>query len=270
VNGSIEGHRALVTGAGSGIGRAIALALAARGARVAIGDIDKAAAARTLEQVKDGVLLEGDVADSTTVSGWLARIRDEWGGLEILVNNASTLDVPEQVQERTRAIAQELLSGQGHRTPMDATLLLDDALWTRTLAVQLSGTFFCTREALRLMTPARYGRIVNMASIGGVSGIAGAPHLSAAAGGVISFTKSVASELIPFGVTVNAVAPGWIDTPALAPYMKGYMLQATLARIPLARLGTPEEVVPAVLLFVDPANGYTTGQVVSPNGGAVF
>jgi len=268
--GSIEGHRALVTGAGSGIGRAIARALAERGARVAVEDPDKSRAEQTFGGLPgEPMLLEGDVADSLAVVGWLERILDEWGGLEILVTHGGHVEVPEEVVRRAKIVAHERLSGQGHRTPLDATVLLDDGLWRSTVESHLGGTFFCVREALRLMTPARYGRIVTMASIGGLSGLMGAPHHNAASGGVIAFTKSVAREVIPFGITVNCIAPGWTDTPLLAG-MDEFMRRSTLAQIPVCRYGTPEEVVPSALLFVDPDNGYMTGQVVSPHGGAVY
>lgn len=269
--GSIEGHRALVTGGASGIGRAIATALAERGARVGLLDIDKARLHQTSEALgaSCALALEVDVADSRAVRNAFDRVRDDWGGLEILVCSAGYMELPPQVQERARRIAEEVLSGRGFRTPMDATIDLDDALWRRTIEVHLGGTFFCNREALRLMTPLRYGRIVNLSSIGALDGFAGVPHHSAAAGGILAFTRSVAREIMPFGVTVNAIAPGWIETPMLA-QLDSFLRQSTLARIPLSRFGQPEEVVPAALMLVDPDNSYMTGQVLSPNGGSVY
>jgi 3-oxoacyl-[acyl-carrier protein] reductase len=161
------------------------------------------------------------------------------------------------------------MSGKGQQTPLDATVSLSDAGWSRMLAVHLNGTFFCTREALRWMTPARYGRIVNLGSIGGTTGLAMVPHYCAAKGGIIAFTKSVAREVMPFGITVNAIAPGFIDTPLLDPF-DALTRMAVLSAIPMGRFGRPEEVVPSAMLLVDPKNAFMTGQVISPNGGQVI
>jgi 3-oxoacyl-[acyl-carrier protein] reductase len=268
--GKLDGQRALVTGAGSGLGRAISLALAAEGAEVAVEDLDKKRAESVLAELEGrGFALEGDVADPERVREWFAEIQSRFGGLEILVNNAGFVDARDDLMERSRAIAQEVLSGQGQKTALDATTTLSDEAWGRMLAVHLNGTFYCTREALKLMTPARYGRIVSMASIGATTGIAAVPHYSAAKGGIVSLMRSVAREVIALGITANAVAPGYIDTPLLD-VMDDMSRAVTIAGIPMGRLGKVEEVVPTVLLLVDPANTFMTGQVLSPNGGQVI
>jgi NAD(P)-dependent dehydrogenase (short-subunit alcohol dehydrogenase family) len=122
---------------------------------------------------------------------------------------------------------------------------------------------------LKLMQPSRYGRIVNLASIAATTGIPLSPHYSAAKGGIVSFTKAVAREVLPFGITVNAIAPGYIDTPLLDPANE-FTRMIIVGGIPMGRLGNPEEVVPSALLLVDPDNGFMTGQVISPNGGQVI
>jgi 3-oxoacyl-[acyl-carrier protein] reductase len=269
--GRLEGQWALVTGGGSGLGRAIAHAFAAEGAQVAIADLDAGRAADVVKQISGrGLALGGDVADAKVVAGWFAALKQANGGrLDVLVNNAGYVDSNPDLLERSRTIAGEVLSGQGQQTPLDATLSLSDEDWARMLAVHLSGTFYCTREALRWMTPARYGRIVNMASIAATTGLAMAPHYCAAKGGIVSFTKSVAREVMAFGITVNAIAPGFIETPLLDVF-DPLLRMAIQGGIPMGRFGRPEEVLPSALLLVDPENAFMTGQVISPNGGQVI
>jgi 3-oxoacyl-[acyl-carrier protein] reductase len=266
----LDGHHALVTGAGSGLGRAITLALAREGVKVAVEDLDKDRAEQVLEEIDgQGLALEGDVSAPDRVREWFEQIRARFGRLEILVNNAGHADAARDVQDRAERIAREMLTGQGQRTALDATTTLSDEGWQRMIAVHLNGTFYCTREALKLMTAARYGRIVNMASIAATTGIAGAPAYCAAKGGIASFTKAVAREVLGLGITVNAVAPGYIDTPLLS-LMTGFTRTMAIAGIPMARLGRVSEVVPSVLLLVDPENSFMTGQIISPNGGQVI
>jgi 3-oxoacyl-[acyl-carrier protein] reductase len=265
--GRLDRHRAVVTGGASGIGLGIARAYAAEGARVAIADLDKARAEAAVREVGgESLLLEGDVSDPRTVRGWFERIQREWGGLEILVNNAGSGEYRKELEPRIQAITQEVLSGGPQQTALDATSTLSDDDWSRMLGVHLNGTFYCTREALRIMTPARYGRIVNMASVAGTMGLGAAPAYSAAKGGIISFTRAVSKEVVGLGITVNAIAPGFIDTPLLDPVDDLVRLGFT-AQIPMRRFGTVDEIVPTALLLADPANSYMTGQVISPNGG---
>ncbi len=265
--GCLDGHRAVVTGGASGLGLGIARAYADEGARVAIADLDKDAAEAAVRELGGGsLLLEGDVSDPRTVRGWFERIEREWGSLEILVNNAGIIEYRKELEPRIQAITQEVLSGGPQKTALDAVSTLSDEDWSRMLGVHLDGTFYCTREALRIMTPARYGRIVNMASVAATMGIGAAPAYSAAKGGIISLTRAVAREVVGLGITVNAIAPGFIDTPFLEPIDDLVRLGFT-AQIPMRRFGTVEEIIPTALLLADPANGYMTGQVISPNGG---
>ena len=268
--GRLDGQTALVTGAGSGLGRAIAHALAEAGAQVAVTDLDAARAERTCAELGGrGFALAGDVADPDSVRAWFAETLRRSGRLEILVNNAGHVDAKPELQERGRRIAEEVMSGRGQQTPLDATATLTDREWRRMLAVHLDGTFFCTREALRAMTAQRYGRIVNMASIAGLTGIASVPHYSAAKGAIIAFTKAVAREVARLGITVNAIAPGYIETPLLGA-IDAFGRAMITASVPMGRFGRPEEVVPSAMMLVDPASAFLTGQVVSPNGGEVM
>ena len=143
---------------------------------------------------------------------------------------------------------------------------MEDGVWRRTLAIHLDGTFHCTREALKVMEVRRRGKIINMASIAGTTGLAGSPDYCAAKGGIIAFTKSVAKEVAHLGIQVNALAPGFIDTPLLDE-MSPAMKTMFLAQTPLGRLGTAEEIAAAALYLASPAADFVTGQVLSPNGG---
>jgi 3-oxoacyl-[acyl-carrier protein] reductase len=273
----LDGQVAFVTGAGSGIGREIALAFAGAGARVAVNDLRRAAAeAVQAELVAQGraacAPLCGDVADPAAVRGWFAAIAATTGGrLDVLVNNAGYADADPETSARLAQQIHELLAGGRPTTPLEATRRLSDERWTRMLAVHLNGTFFCTREALGLMQPRRSGRIINMASIAGTTGIAGHPHYSAAKAGIIGFTKAVAREVGPQGILVNAIAPGYIDTPILDVLGEQRTAQTALLAMqtPLGRLGEAREVAATALFLAGPGGSYFTGQVLSPNGGLV-
>ena len=265
----IKGHHALITGAGSGMGRALAHAFASEGAQVAIADINADQAAAVLEEIKgQGMVLQGDVSNSQTVRKWFDEIHGKFGSLEILVNNAGHSSNREGIQDRIALITNEIMTSGQQKTPYDATTTLSDEEWQRMIAVHLTGTFYCTREALKLMTPARYGRIINQASVGGTAGITCAAEYSAAKGGIISFTKSVAKEVAAFGITVNAMAPGYIDTPFLS-HMTDTSKAVITSCTPMLRYGNISEIVPFILLLADPDNSFMTGQVISPNGGLV-
>ncbi len=143
---------------------------------------------------------------------------------------------------------------------------MSDSQWRRTLSIHLDGTFYCTREALKIMEPKGSGRIINMASIAGTTGLLGAPDYSAAKAGIIGLTKAVAREVIGRGIYVNAIAPGYIDTPLLD-MLTEPMRQVLIAQTPLGRLGTPQEVAALALYLASDESTYTVGQVISPNGG---
>jgi 3-oxoacyl-[acyl-carrier protein] reductase len=276
--GDLDGRIALVTGAGSGLGREIARTFARAGARVAVNDVRAEAAASVHEEL--GALgadvacgpLVGDVSDSAQVRGWFEALARATGGrLDVLVNNAGYADNDPESQARMARQVEELMAGGRPTTALDTTRRMSDERWTRMLAVHLNGTFFCSREALGLMVARGGGRIINMASIAGTTGIAGATHYSAAKGGIIGFTKALAREVGGQGILVNAIAPGYIDTPLLDVLGEQRAAQTVLIAMQtlLGRLGEAREVAATALFLAGPGGSYFTGQVLSPNGGLV-
>jgi len=190
----------------------------------------------------------------------------------VLVNNAGYADVDPETHARMRRQIEELTAGGPVVTALDATRRMTDERWTRMLAVHLNGTFFCSREALGLMVPQRSGRIINMASIAGTTGIAGVTHYSAAKGGIVAFTKALAREVGPQGILVNAIAPGYIDTPLLDVMGDQRAMQTAMIALQTAvgRLGEAREIAATALFLAGPGASYFTGQVLSPNGGLVI
>jgi 3-oxoacyl-[acyl-carrier protein] reductase len=266
----LEGKVALVTGAGSGIGRAIALAFAREGAMLALNDIREEAAQAVADEIAAAggraMAVPADVADGRAVLKMFTRFLTVWDTLDVLVNNAGTVFLAPHVIANFEKLAAEALSGAPPTTALEATKTMEDGVWRRTLAIHLDGTFHCTREALKVMEVRRRGKIVNMASIAGTTGLAGSPDYCAAKGGIIAFTKSVAKEVAHLGIQVNALAPGFIDTPLLDELSPTMKMMFT-AQTPLGRLGTAEEIAAAALYLASPGADFVTGQVLSPNGG---
>ena len=264
---SLAGRVAVVTGGGSGIGEATCIRLADDGARVAVLDIDEGAAELTAKLAGDGLAVVADVTDPAAVEAALARVEGELGPVDVWVNNAGISGGP--VSERVNPRAEQQLAeaaGGEVTTALDSLVRMEDEEWRRMLSVHLDGTFYGTGAAARSMAPRGTGAIVNVASICGIGGCTGHPHYSAAKGGIIAFTRTVARELIRQNVRVNAVAPGFVDTPlvaALSPAMRATML----AQTPVGRLGTVAEIAAAALYLAAPEADFVTGQVLSPNGG---
>jgi 3-oxoacyl-[acyl-carrier protein] reductase len=265
----LDGRVALITGAGSGLGREIALTFAREGARVAINDLRKEAAEQTAEEIRalggEPMVLVADVSDSVEVRAMFGDLISQWHTLDLLVNNAGMVLVTDEVKARLNQAAAEAVSGTA-ATVIGAASNMTDSQWRRTLSVHLDGTFYCTREALAVMEAKRSGKIINIASVAGISGLMGSPDYSAAKAGIIGFTKAVAREAIRCGVYVNAIAPGFIDTPLLN-VMDGSARQLTLLQIPIGRLGTAAEVAALALYLAGDDSSYVVGQVISPNGG---
>ena len=267
---------ALVTGGGSGIGRAIALTFAAEGARVVVNDVRRAAAEDTLAAMgpaaSRGRAIEADVSDSARVKAMFAEIEREMGGLDVLVNNAGIAETAPGERERLGKIGEarlrEMMSGEGIQTHWDVTERMTDEAWSRMLAVHLNGTFFCTREALRIMSRQGRGAIVNLSSVA-AWGLETVPHYSAAKGGILAFTRAVAREVGSRGIRVNAICPGYIDTPMTAP-MSPMARAAIIARTPLGRTGEAREVALTALFLASDDGAFYTGQWLSPNGGLMI
>jgi 3-oxoacyl-[acyl-carrier protein] reductase len=268
--GRLDDKLALVTGGARGIGAAIARRFAQEGARVLVNDL-RAEAAEKLAAALGGEAYPADVADPDAVRAMFAELARRHRRLDVLVNNAgvSGLEADDARAKRGRETmlrqAAELAAGGPVRTHHDTTLELGDAEWRRMLAVHLDGTFYCTREALRIMAPQGSGAIVNMGSIMGTAGGAGAPHYCAAKAGILGLTRAHARELATRGIRVNAIAPGWIDTDMLAPLAEVKPLIAL--QTPLGRLGEADDVAWAAVYLASEEARYVTGQVLSPNGG---
>jgi 3-oxoacyl-[acyl-carrier protein] reductase len=271
----LEGKVALVTGGGSGIGREICLAFAREGAHVAVNDIKPASIGETIRAMGEAgaraLAAPADVGDSARVAEMFAAITGRYPTLDILVNNAGIGEVPGRGEaERTNRIVetriQEAMSGGPIRTPWHATQRLDDAAWDAMLRTHLYGTFYCSREALKVMEAKGRGRIVNMASIAATLGLEGAPHYSAAKAGILGFTRSLAREVGTSGITVNAIAPGFIETP-MTDVLSPLMRQMWIANTPLQKSGVPADIAMAAVYLASDEAGFVTGQILSPNGG---
>ena len=239
---------ALVTGSGRGIGRAIALALAAQGAHLVINDVDAASAEATAADIRalgrEALVAGANVVEEAQVEAMIEAIMERFGRLDVLVNNAGL----------TR----------------DGLLIrMKEDQWDLVLDVNLKGAFLCTKTAARPMMKARHGRIVNIASVAGITGNPGQANYSASKGGLIALTKTTALELATRGITCNAVAPGFIET-AMTQQLAEEVREGWMKRIPLARAGTAEDVAAAVCFLAGPASTYVTGQVLVVDGGMVM
>ena len=265
---SLEGKVAAVTGGASGIGEATCMRLAAEGARVAVLDLDEQAAGLTAKLAGDGLAVKADVSDSAAVDRALAEVERELGPVDVWVNNAGIPGDSARVNARIEKQIEEMGSGSVS-TPLDALVGVSDEEWRRMLAVHLDGTFYGTRAAARSMTARGTGSIVNVASICGIEGCTGFPQYSAAKGGILAFTRSVAKELIQQGVRVNAIAPGFVETPMALGAMSDVLLAATAMQTPLGRLARPEEIAAAIVFLAGDDSSFFVGETVSPNGGMV-
>ncbi len=239
----LDGKTAIVTGAAQGIGYAIARRFSAEGARVAIVDVDLDGAQRAADEIGGSAIAVGaDVARADEVDRAFAEVVDRFGGVDILVNNAGIVGTDRPVRD------------------------LDEADWNRVLDINLKGTFLCSRAAVRHMIPKRAGVIVSLASISGKEGNANMAPYSVSKAGVICFTKTLAKEVLSEGIRVNCVAPALIDTPILQG-MERERVDFLTSKIPLGRLGRPEEVAATILFLASEESTFTTGQCFDVSGG---
>lgn len=236
---------AIVTGAGQGIGRAIAVRLAAEGAQVAVADLNPDTARQTAAELGNGSIgLRTDVTDRSSVEEAVERVRERFGHIDVLVNDA----------------------GWDKAGPFVES---DPADWDRAIQIDLYGVLNMCRAVLPAMVAAGSGRIVNIASDAGRVGSSGEAVYSAAKGGVIAFTKTVAREMARYGITANCVSPGPTDTALFAAVTDGNprLRESLIKAIPLRRLAQPEDLANAVAFFAAPASSYITGQTLSVSGG---
>ncbi len=246
---NFSGRVALVTGSSSGIGAATARELAAGGAAVAVhyrGNAEGAESVATAIRAAGGVcgLYQADVGDAEQAAALVKRVQDELGGLDILVNNAGT-------------------------TRDNLLLTMKEDEWDAVITTNLKSLYAVTKAALRGMVRKRWGRIINLTSVVGLSGQAGQTNYAASKAGVVGFTKSLAREVASRNITVNAVAPGFVPT-ALTDVLSPEQRESILKSTPLGRMGTAEEVAWAVAFLADERSGFITGHVLSVDGGLVM
>ena len=240
------GKVALVTGSGRGIGKAIAMKLAETGATLVLNDVgDSAPAEQTVTEIKNlnrqATVVMADVSSSADVNRMVETAIATFGKIDILVNNAGI-------------------------TRDQLTMKMTDEEWDKVLAIDLKSVFLCTRAVLRPMLKQRSGRIISMSSVVGIIGNTGQANYAAAKAGIIGFTKTIAKEVASRGITVNAVAPGFIDTP-MTQTLPAERKQALLANIPLGYLGTPRDIAETVAFLASEEARYITGQVITVDGG---
>ena len=243
------GRVAVVTGGGRGIGRAVAVRLAKEGANVAISyRSNERAAEETAALVREAgakcQTFKGDVASPEDVNALIKGTQEAFGRLDILVNNAGT-------------------------TRDNLMLRMKEEEFDEVISTNLKGTYLCTRAVLRAMVRARWGRIVNVSSVVGISGNAGQANYSASKAGILGFTKSVAREVAARGITVNAVAPGYVET-ELTSGLSDEIKSSIKGQVPMGRFGAPEDISEAVAFLVGEGAAYVTGQTLTVDGGMVM
>jgi len=273
-----EGKVALVTGGSEGLGKGIAEAFAREDARIAINGRNKEKLAHAVDEVRAStgasaatvIGVAGDIGDSAEVAAMFAQVLAAFGTLDVLINNAArTPSGPESARARLEAM--ELMTTPVAKHSIHVTREMSDETWLGMINTNLNGLFYCTREALKIMEPKGYGKIVNIASIAGISALSfHSPHYSASKGGMVAFTRSVAVEVIGAGINVNCIAAGGVATEGWNEFLaRGGEKAAAqiLQMIPAGRMGTIQEFASLALFLSSDDAAYLVGQVISPNGG---
>ena len=245
---SLKGKVAFITGSAQGIGKAIALKLAEFGADIVIGDLNSDAIEETVKEIEAmGVNVFGDICDVTStesVNSFLEKAKEKVGNIDILVNNAGI-------------------------TKDTFLMRMDEKTWEIVLKVNLTGAFNVTKAVIRDMARKKFGRIINISSVVGVMGNAGQANYAASKAGLIGFTKSVAKEYAKKSITVNAIAPGFIET-KMTEKLSEDVKKEYYKGIPMQRFGKPEDVANAVVFLASDLSSYITGQVIKVDGGMVM
>jgi len=244
----LEGKAALITGGARGIGKEIAMVFAKHGANIAICDVNLEEAEKTAKEIQDmgrgSVAFKADVTDSRQVQDMVDKILDKFSKIDILINNAGI-------------------------TKDNLLLRMSEEEWDKVIAVNLKGTFVCTKLVSKVMLKQRSGKIVNLASIIGIMGNAGQANYAASKAGIIGLTKSVAKELASRNICVNAIAPGFIRTD-MTSRLPEEVQKKMLSVIPLARFGEAKDVADLALFLSSESSSYITGQVIQVDGGMVM
>lgn len=264
---------ALITGGSRGLGASIAKHFSNEGAKIILCDIDIKKATEMASEL-NGKAYFMDVSDSKNVKDIFSNIRSEFNQLDILVNNAgingfeNRQDLLDERMKVNNLQNKEFSETGKINSHFDVTVSMKDDDWHKMIAVHLNGTFFCTREALKIMNNQESGSIINMGSVLGTTGGPSSPHYSAAKAGILGFTRATARELASRNIRVNAIAPGYIDTDMTKSL--GDVKKIVKSATPMKRFGVVEDIAWAAVYLASEESKFLTGQTISPNGGFVM
>ena len=269
----LNGKTAVITGGAKGLGRSIAEKFHEEGCKIIICDVLSSEAHKVAKNLK-GKSFELDVSDSKKVSSIFNDINKLYDKIDILINNAGINGFenrPDIIEERiniNKAQIREYSENKIIDTHFDVTVNMTDFDWFKMINTHLSGTFFCTREALKIMNKSNSGSIINMGSVLGTTGGPSSPHYSAAKGGILAYTRALARELASRNIRVNAIAPGYIDTDMTNNL--GYVKDIVKSQTPMKKFGVAEDIAWAAVYLASDEAKFMTGQTISPNGGFVM
>ena len=269
----LNGKIAVITGGAKGLGRSIAEKFYEEGCEIIICDVLSSEAHKVAKNLK-GKSFGLDVSDSKQVLDVFNDINNLYNKIDILVNNAGINGFenrPDIIEERNRinkAQIREYSENKTIDTHFDVTVNMSDFDWFKMINTHLSGTFFCTREALKIMNKYNSGSIINMGSVLGTTGGPSSPHYSAAKGGILAYTRALARELASRNIRVNSIAPGYIDTD-MTNHL-GYVKELIKSQTPMKKFGVSQDIAWAAVYLASDEAKFMTGQTISPNGGFVM